>query len=309
MKKKTWWFLLVCVLLYGAAEAGEIVAVQSQRLQPYDQALNGFKAICNRHITRFVISEMPGGDIVEKIYTEDPALVVAIGNEALATVKEITTIPIVYVMVHNPRAILSGQPNITGVSMNIPVQEQLSKITLALPDVKRIGIIYDPLRTGGLVDKIKEAARLYGVTVVARAVSSSPQVPSELLDMKGEIDSYWMLPDLTVVNRMNVEFLFVYSLENSLPVIAFSDKYVATGATLSIGIDAFDIGSQAGGIAENILAPGALRYARRSGPRKAVVSYGSQIARKAVVTVNQTVAKNLGLTVYKEIPDEAGLVD
>ena len=91
-------------------------------------------------------------------------------------------------------------------------------------------------------------------------------------DMKGKIDVFWMLPDLTVITPETIEFMLLFSLENKIPVFAFSEKYVELGAFMSIGVDAFDIGIQAGEMAEKILSGGDLTNARHVDARKAVIS-------------------------------------
>jgi putative ABC transport system substrate-binding protein len=302
-------FFIICsffIFCNGIAQAGqEIVAVQSSNLKPFEQALDGFKNVCKANIKQLVLSEMKGADIVEKIQDIDPDMVLAIGNEALRKVRKINNIPIIYFMVLNPQSILSEEQNITGISLNIPPRKQLSTFTSALPEIKRIGIIFDPSRSDALIEEVQSAAAESGKILVAQKVHSSREVPSALLDMAGKIDVLWMLPDLTVITKMNVEFLLLFCLENKLPVIAFSEKYVALGALLSVGIDAFDIGRQAGEMAGQILSENYLTYARHDGPRKIALGFNPQIARKTIVSINTQIVRNLGIRVDDEIMKDA----
>ena len=247
-------FLIIC---HGVAGAGqEIVAVESIRVAPYEEAIKGFKSVCDARIKRLVVSELKGTDVVEKIHKIRPDMVLAIGMEALTRVKRIKNIPVVYLMVLNPQSIVSGEKNITGVSMNIPQESQLLTLLEALPDMKAIGLLYDPDRTGYLAERARDAARKTGIKLIAKEVHSSKRVPSLIKDMTGKIDIFWMLPDLTVITPETVEFLLLISLGNNIPILTFSEKYVELGALLSIGIDAFDIGCQAGEIAKKILSEG-----------------------------------------------------
>ena len=113
--------------------------------------------------------------------------------DALSKVKQIKHIPVVYIMVLNPCAILFGERNIAGISMNISQRKQLV-----------------------ILSKV--------------------------------------LPDITVITPETIEFLLLFSLENRIPVFTFSEKYVESGALMSIIIDAFDIGCQAGEMAKAIQA-------------------------------------------------------
>lgn len=290
--------ILLLLLFQGAAGAEqEIVALQSINVAPYEQTLEGFKSVCGAGIKKLVISELKGADVAAKIYGIKPDMVLAIGMDALSKVKMIKDIPIVYLMVLNPRSVLSGEKNITGVSMNIPPDKQLHILREALPEVKRVGLLYDPKQTGPFARAARNAAGRIGIKVVAMEVHSPREVPSSMYAMRGTIDVFWMLPDLTVINPESVEHFLLFSLENKIPILTFSEKYVELGALLSIGIDAFDIGRQAGEMANAILS------GRHVGGIKPVD------AKKAVISVNLKVARKLGIRIDEKIVGNARAVN
>jgi putative ABC transport system substrate-binding protein len=289
--------VLFFILFQGVAEAEQaIVAVQSIRVAPYEQAFEGFQSVCSARITRLVISELKGADVAEAISGIRPDMVLAIGMDALSRVKAIKKIPVVYLMVLNPQSILYREGNITGVDMNIPPDTQLGILREALPGVKSVGLLYDPKRTGLFVKAARNAARRIGIDVVAMEVHHPREVPSALNAMRGTIDIFWMLPDLTVVTPETVELFLMLSLEDTIPILTFSQKYVELGALLSIGIDAFDIGRQAGEMANPILS------GRNTGDIQPVD------ARKAVISVNLKVAQKLGIVIDTKIVRKARVV-
>ncbi|MFH2045539.1 MAG: ABC transporter substrate binding protein [Pseudomonadota bacterium] len=288
-------FLIVC---QGLARAGqEVVVVQSSRVQPYEDAIEGFKNTCDARIKRLIISELQGKDVVGEINKISPDMILAIGVNALLKVKRIKDIPVIYVMVLNPWSILSGEKNISGVGMNISQEEQLSTLLSVMPEIKAIGLLYDKDRTGHLAKESKDAAGKLGIQLVAKQVYISKDVPQLIKDMEGKIDAFWILPDLTVITPETVEFMLLFSLENKIPILAFSEKYVEVGALMSIGVDAFDMGSQAGEVAKKIL----------SGSN---IMNGKQIdARKAIITINLNVAKQLGINIEENIIRKARIID
>lgn len=298
MIRKILSIVLFLLLVQGVAEAEQtIVAVQSIRVAPYEQAVTGFQSMCGARIQRIVLSELAGADVVDRIKGIKPDMVLAIGMGALSTVKEIKDMPLVYLMVLNPHAIISGRNNITGVNMTIPPDRQLTILRKALPGIKRIGLVYDPKRTGSFVREARNAAKGVGITLVAMEIQSPREVPSSLHAMKGTIDILWMIPDLTVITPETLELLLLLSLEDSTPILTFSEKYVELGALLSIGIDAFDIGRQAGQMANAILS------ASNGGGMKPVD------AQKAVISVNLKVARKLGIRIDEKIVGNARVVD
>ena len=94
-----------------------------------------------------------------------------------------------------------------------------------------------------------------------------------------------MLPDLTVLTPETVEYLLLFSLEQEVPVLTFSDKYLEMGGLLSIGVDPYDMGRQAGELGRRIL----------SAPKARQSDF--VFARKGLVTINSTVARKLGIQV------------
>ncbi|MDL1980180.1 MAG: ABC transporter substrate-binding protein [Deltaproteobacteria bacterium] len=279
-------------LFYGLAKAEhKIIAVQSVRIKPYEKTIEGFKSVTGSEIKRIVISELNDANIIKTIHSFKPDIVLAIGMGALQVVKEIKDIPVVYMMVLNPTSIISGEKNIFGVSMSIPPEKQLNLLLNVLPHVKNIGLLYDPDRTGYIVKNAMIAARKMNINLIAKEIQNSRDVPSELLGMRKNIDVFWMLPDLTLITPETIEFLLLFSLENKIPVLAFSDKYVELGALMSISIEPFDIGRQAGEIANAILSGRDLENIKKVDARKSLISINTNIARKLEIDISNNIIK------------------
>jgi putative ABC transport system substrate-binding protein len=287
MIKRIFKILFLLILSPGLAAAGQgIVAIQSIRVKPYEEAYKGFERACHCKVRRIVHSEGKGIDVLEQINRIRPDMVLAIGRDALLRVKKIKDIPVVYVMVLNPQSILSGEKNITGVSMNIPPDKQLMPLLKALPKTKTIGLLYDPKRTGYFVKKARVAALGMGIRLEAKEIHNSRDVPSHIMDMKGKIDVFWMLPDITVVTPETMEFLLLFSFENNIPLLTFSEKYLELGAFMSMGIDAIDMGVQAGQMASKILSGRDVKNIQRVHARKMIVSTNLMIAGKLGINLN-----------------------
>jgi putative ABC transport system substrate-binding protein len=283
---------LIFIFFYNPAEAAcEIAAVQSMRVAPYEEAFKGVQSVCKHKIKRLVISEQGGTDVVKKIGKIRPDMVIAIGMDALLKVRSIQNIPVLYLMVLNPQSILFGQKNITGVSMNIPQEKQLLTLMEFLPDIKRIGLLYDPDKTGYLVKRAQDAAGKIGIILTAKDTHSPKDVPRLIEGMKGKIDAFWMLPDMTVITPETIEFILLFSFENRIPIVTFSKKYVELGALISIDIDAFDIGRQAGEMAKKILAGREVSNVRHVDARKASITINLKIARKLGIHINEKALK------------------
>ncbi|MCF8029052.1 MAG: hypothetical protein K9K81_11850 [Desulfobacteraceae bacterium] len=246
---------------------------------------------------RMILSDLPDDTVAERIDMTGPDLVLAIGTDALSRVKNMMDVPVVYVMVLDSAAAFSGQGHITGVNMIVKPEKQLAIILDALPGSQRIGLVYDPEQSGRIAAEIRAAAARKGVELRARPVFWAENVSSAVMVMKPEIDVFWMLPDLTVVTPETVNFLILWTMESGRPIVTFADKYAKQGALMSIGVDPYGMGRQAGKMAEKILAgtdPGAIPC---------------EDAEKADIAINMKVAEKLGISVDEKIAKQARIIE
>lgn len=285
--------LLIFFFNASAAKAGDgILSVQSIDIAPYQEAIKGFRSACAVDITRFVISEMKEKDILSEIRKKNPSIILSIGMDALEKIRDIDDIPVIYLMVPNPKSITQKNTNLTGVRMNIPQEEQVSTFLKALPSSKTIGLLYNQERTGYLAQRAIEACKKAGVSLVAKEIRASRDAPPEIRKMEGQIDAFWMMPDVTVITPESIEYLFLFSMKNRVPILTFSDVYLESGALISIGVDSFDMGAQAGEMAKKILSG------------IPVTEIPPEDARKEVIAINLKVSDKMGITVDRALfPD------
>jgi putative ABC transport system substrate-binding protein len=270
-------------LFGGHAFAHDILVIQSLRVKPFDEALRGFASTCKAGSKKVVYADTEGIDIIKTVREEKPKMILAIGADALARIRKIKDIPIVYLMVLNPQKITGGK-NITGVSMNVPAGKYLALVEKLPLRRKRIGVLYDPDNSGYLVRKAQQAAGAAGVEIVAREVRDPKDVPALLSKLQESVDLIWMVPDATVVTPVTVEFLLDFSQQHRIPIVTFAGKYVDMGALLSPDIDNVDLGRQAGELALKILDGTSVDEIPRAD------------ARKTVLKINRSVAKKLGIS-------------
>lgn len=284
MGKKAIFIIIFLILPCGFAKAGqEIVVVQSLSIKPYAEAFNGIKEACPARVHHLHAPERNPDKLIEQIKKIKPAVILTIGPMALKTIMAIKDTPVVYLMVLNPDAIVGSEVNISGVSMNVPADRHLNALMDTLPATQKVGVVYGPDISGDSVALARRHAENLGIELITSKVYASKDVPSALMSMKGKIDVFWMLPDITVVTSETVEFMLLFSFENSLPILTFSEKYVEMGAFMSMNIEADDMGRQAGEMANRIL----------SGEK--IDAIGKAYARKAMVSTNMLTARKFGI--------------
>lgn len=280
--------VLTLLLLAGSSEAAQkILTLQSVRVAPYDEAIKGLRNVAAGSVKRLVLSDLEGVDVAKAVRDERPDVIVAVGTEAMSRVKKIKDIPIVYLMVFDPQNTLTAGTNITGIGMHVAPERQLASLQGAMPRIRRVGTMYNPARSSSLFRRTQATARSLGIDLVAREVRSSRDVLNLVEGMKGNIEAFLMLPDPIVVTPETVEYLLLFSLNNRIPIITFSDKYVEMGALMALDVDSYDLGRQSGEMVKKILSGTSPANIPRSDPRSAVMTVNSKIARKLGLSLDE----------------------
>lgn len=281
------WGLLASDLSGTALAEYRVMAVQSIRIPPYEEALAGFEKACNCRIERFILSEKKGEDIEYAVRRSRPDGVLAIGREALMATADIHRVPVFYVMALNHSKKGQDPPNLHGVRMTVSPDAQLNILSSTLPEFRKMGTLYDPDLTGDFIFDARKAATRHGLDLVETTVKTPAGVPEGLHSMINDIQIFWLLPDLTVLTPETTHHIILSCLTRNMPVIAFSDKYLEIGALLSIAFDPADMGVQAGEMAKAVFQGADLPPdERHQWARTPVVKINSKIARKLGIDIN-----------------------
>lgn len=280
------------------ASAAEVAILKTADLAAYNQAVAGFKAAMPSSTT-FVEYDMKGDlargqNLARKIRTSDAALLLAVGVKAAQVAKlEVPDIPVVFCMVLDPDKHDLKAPNMTGIRLEVPIERQLNTIRTVLPSLKRLGVLYDPEKTGALVEAARHQAKSMGVELIARQVRAEKDVPNTLRMLLLQVDALWLIPDSTVVTEATLKFVMSTALDSNLPVIGFSPELVRSGALLGMSVSYEDVGRQAGLLAKKILNDQASPFPD---------TYFSERLR---LSLNLKAAKFLGITIPPAVVDAA----
>jgi putative ABC transport system substrate-binding protein len=275
------------------AMAEGIVVLKSHDLEPFNQALAGFAAACPMPITEYDLrgTKKEESGILQRLTATKPRLIVAIGPLAAQIARErLQNIPIIFVMVSNPPKYGLQGNNLAGVSLDIPVQMQLTMAKSLVPTLKTLGVIYDPEKTGAMILEARGVADTLGLQLLASPVSSHKEVPAALRGLLGKMQALWMVPDDTVVTPESFKFLLLAAFEHNLPFVAVSDIFVEAGALASLSPDYTDVGRQGCQLATDI-ENGRLR------PAEVMVVPPAKVN----LTINLKTASKIGLTLSPEL--------
>lgn len=272
--------------------AAEIAVIKSKDIASYNQALEGFRAVSSANLKVYDMKGdlMEGYRIIDEIRSEKPDMILTIGVKAARVVKEkVGDIPVVFCMVMNPEKYGIKGPNITGVSLKISAKKQFDNAKLVIPGIGRIGVIYDPQKTGGIIEEAVRIAKGSGLDLVAYKVNSEKEVARALRDIINRVDALWMIADPTVVTKDSFRYILITLFDNNIPLISFSERSVEAGALLSLEPDYKVIGQQTGMLANRII--------EGANPQNLPI----ESPKRFRLSINLNIAQKIGLKIPSEV--------
>ena len=266
-------FALVTVLFaavaFGATELPKVVVLKSSNFSAYSSVVAGFNAEVRAEVQEVTLPESASAveKAVDEVARAKPALVLAIGpTAASAARRQLSEIPVIFTMVPYFERYGLEAPNVTGIALTNDLSVELNTLAAVSPGTRKIGILYDPRYSQGLIDDARRIADDKGLLIVALGTDSPSKADKVLQGAKENVDALLMIADKTVANATVVRKLIDFSLKRSVPLVGLSASQVKEGALVSLSPSYTGIGQQAGRLANRIVHervdPGALAVAQ-----------------------------------------------
>jgi putative ABC transport system substrate-binding protein len=142
--------------------------------------------------------------------------------------------------------------NITGASLNIPIDIQFEKFKKIVPELRTIGVLYSS-NTAPLIRRAGEIAGRLGMELVAIQINDQKDLPAAMDSLGKVCDGIWSVADPNLFSPQSTKFILLHSLRAGLPFMGFSRYVVESGALFALDFDYKAVGRQAGGIVNRIL--------------------------------------------------------
>lgn len=282
--------LFLLSALTGALHASEsgVAIVSSERSPAYRDAIEAVAAeLARTGEPHRAVWELEVGELAT-YRGPVPRVVIALGTEACAQLaRGPFSAPVLCTLL--PRASFervlreSGRragASFTALYLNQPVTRQLDLMRLALPQARRVGVLWGPDSLHNEA-ALEAAAQARGLKVVGVPVRTDAPMFSSLKKILDESDLLLALADPHVYNSSSIQNILLASFRAQVPMLAFSPAYVRAGALLAVYSTPAQIGQQAG-----VLVRGLLQGQALGGP---------QYPLQFEVGVNEHVARSLGL--------------
>jgi len=194
-----------------------------------------------------------------KFVKRDVNLIVTLGTgstlAALQASKDNHT-PIVFSIVGAPKATgiikeynRSGR-NITGVSMKIPMEEQLRLIQEILPQTSRLGILFstDTPQAVATSQEAINTSMSMGWQHVTTALDHSeiPQLRDKVRQLVEDVDVLYLPTDPVLGTPDKIQTIVRVADRHNVPVIGVARNFVEAGALAALHCDFYELGRQTG---------------------------------------------------------------
>lgn len=178
---------------------------------------------------------------------------------AQAMVQQIKKTPIVFAAITDPLSakVISSLDhpgsNVTGVTDAPPLEEQLNFIESCLPDLKTLGVVYNPGEVNSVtfLEGLKDIAKKKNIKILTAAAPKSADVQAAAKSLVGRVDAIFVGNDNTVISGL--EALVKTCLDAKKPLFVSDPDSVKRGALAAYAYDQRQIGRQVGEIVLKIL--------------------------------------------------------
>ncbi len=242
--------------------------------------------------------------IAQNFVTQGQDMIFAIGTPAAQSASNSTSdIPVFITAVTD--AVQAGLvqsteksgTNVAGTSDAVPIDIQLKLMKSLLPEVKKVGILYNTSEINSEIQiaQVKELAETHGLEIIADGVSNTNEISQVLQSIIGDIDVLYALTDNVIASAMPL--ITSEAMAKNIAVIGAEEAHVTAGALATEGINYYDLGFQTGLMAAKVLK-------------------GEDISQMPVSTlkdmelvINESTAGSLGISIPDDIASKAKIIE
>ncbi len=288
------WLVLCCAGLAlnagrGWAAEATVLIVSSEKSPAFEQAARVLATELERgglaagEVQQLALADLPAGSLAPKV-------VVALGSPAAAALarRELRGALLCALLPRNSFERIAqdsgrrASPQFSAIYLDQPLGRQLDLLRLALPEARRIGVLWGPESQAQAL-ALAGAAATRNLQLVAATVSGSDNLYANLKRVLEDSDVLLALADPQVYNSSSIQNILLASYRARVPMLAFSPAYVRAGALAAVYVTPEQVAVQAAGLARQVLQGRGL-------PAAPVHS------RDFSVGVNEHVARSMGLS-------------
>lgn len=276
-----------------------IAVITSQETPPYQDVASGFfdflkKEGINADFDHYGLSGNAGkaSQVISDIKKRPPRLILTIGTLATQiALREVDDTPIIAGLVSNMDT-LRNSKNATGVVLDFPLVTQFEWMHKLLPEIKIIGVLYNPKENQAKIEAAIQAAKKEGLILLPKEVETPRALPDALESLARNVDLLWGINDQLVLSPQTAEAILLFSFRSGVPFVGLSSSWVKAGALYALDRDYKDLGAQCGELAIKILQGTKPSMLAIVPPRRTLYSLNQKTADHMKLEFSPLVMKN-----------------
>ncbi len=235
--------------------------------------------------------------IANELVAQDPDIIIAITTPMSQAVKKVAQCPVVFGAVTDPigagliASFEQGEEMITGTSDAVPYDEQLRLIRRITPNVKRLGVLFNPGEAASQygIKQLRKFAPALGFSLIEGPVSSTGDVYPVAQNLVRRVDAFLISTDNTVA--AGIAAAVKVATEHKVPLYACDGGSIEKGALAAVSAGYAQVGIDTGKLAVRVL--------------KGERGIPSVTARGSEVYINKKAAEMMGVSVPDDIIQNA----
>ncbi len=179
----------------------------------------------------------------------------------------------------------------TGVSNFVALEPQLDLFKKIVPNLKRLGILYNPgePNSASIVSKLEYFCAQEGITLVKQTLSKTSDAPANARQLASNAQALFISNDNTALSSLNS--ILKATQEAKIPLFVSDTDAVSQGATAALGPNQYDIGVQTGHMIARILLGEKAGDIAVAFPEKTELFLNEKAAHQAGITLPSELIK------------------
>lgn len=193
-------------------------------------------------------------------------------------------------------ALENGNNNVTGMSNYVDVAPQLAMFKEVLPEMKKIGFIYNPGEANSITQlkDLEKAAPDFGLEVVTQSVNRTADVPQAATRLANQTDAIFIYGDNTALAAL--ESIVIAGIKAGKPVFVADTDAVLSGPLAALGPNQYQLGIDTAEMIADVL------------DGKDINTIPVGFPDKMELVINMDTANKLGLTLPSEVVEAAAVI-
>ena len=284
-------FRLLCLLfvVHAASAAASGIAPVLLVLSE-DDGVHAEMATALRHALEGSAStEQLHWEALSATALKDRRVVVSIGGQAAQAVASASApLPVLHTLVSRAAfARLPANPRASAIFLDQPVARQIALIRLALPEHRRLALLFSPA-SEAYSNEIASAARGARLQVSSARLDNEREIFRALQQVLGEPAVLLAIPDPAVYNSYTIQNILLTAYRQRSPLVGFSAAYARAGALLALYSTPGQLAEQAAAAVRSALLGGELP--RPAAPQQFEVAVNSNVARSLGLRIDSAAA-------------------